>query len=119
MPNEYAVTTNEIMDFLKENMATKNDIKDLQGQVNEIKSTMATKDDIKNMATKDDLGKLRSDMIDYMDKKFFDFRGDLVILARGEDKKLFFLVDLLVKKNVLSEHEAKSLAKLEPFPQSV
>lgn len=94
MTNEYAVTTNEIMDFLKENMATKQELEEK-------------------------LGKLRSDMIDYMDKKFFDQRGDLIMLMRGEDKKLFFLVDLLVKKNVLDESEAKSIARMEPFPQTV
>jgi hypothetical protein len=46
----------EIIDFLKENMATKGDI-----------ANMATKGDIANMATKDDLRELKNEMVEHVD----------------------------------------------------
>ncbi len=48
---EKEITTNELMEFLQENMATKADLKN-----------MATKADIKNMATKDEIESLESKM---------------------------------------------------------
>jgi len=112
MPNEYDVTTNEIMDFLKENMATKDDIKN-----------MATKDDIKDMVTKqyldEKLGKFRSDITDYMDRRLLDLKGDLVVIMKSEDRKLSALIELLVHKSILTTSEAHSIVKMEPFPQRV
>lgn len=60
------ITTNEIMDFLVENMATKADIAQLRSEtkadIAQLRSEMATKDDIRNMATKDDIEDLRTEM---------------------------------------------------------
>ncbi len=99
-------------DDIGERMATKDDLK-----------AFATKDDLKAFATKEDLtseiGKLRSDMIDYIAKENMLLKGDLVVLLRGEDKKLFALIELLVKKSLLSRDEAQQVAKLEPFPQAM
>ena len=52
----------EIVQFIKDNSASKDDIKD-----------MATKDDIKNMATKDDIVRLEAKM----DQGFADIRSEL------------------------------------------
>ena len=38
----------------------------------DITQRMATKDDLKGMATKEDLGKLRSDMINYIVSRMWD-----------------------------------------------
>lgn len=48
---EKEIITNELMEFLQENMVIKNDLKN-----------MVTKDDIKNMATKDDIEALEIKM---------------------------------------------------------
>jgi len=78
---DYGVTTNDIMDFLKENMVTRGEFDErLKGMAtkDDIKN-MATKDDIKNMATKEDLGKLKLDLIDAMSEKSAELRGDIVV----------------------------------------
>ncbi|MBU0531618.1 MAG: hypothetical protein ABIG32_02295 [Candidatus Uhrbacteria bacterium] len=89
------VTTNEIMDFLKDNMMTKEE-----------------------GATKQDLAKLKHDILDSMDEKLADLKGDLTILMRKEDKKVVELINVLKEKEVLSLEEAEKLLALEPFPQS-
>jgi len=71
------------------------------------------------MATKEDLGKLKLDLIDAMSEKNAELRGDLIILMRKEDKKVIHLVELLKKKTILSDAEAKSILTLELFPQLI
>lgn len=54
---------------------------------------------------------------DYLDEKLADLRGDMVVLIRKEDTKLKTLVNILQKKDVVSEDEAKQVFKMEPFSQ--
>ncbi len=75
---KYGVTNDEIMDFLKKNMVTKDE---LTYQV----------------------GKLRSDIIDFIDKKLLDLKGGLVVLMKTENKMLLSLIEILVQKSVLSD----------------
>ena len=86
---------------------------DVAREIGEIRSEMATKDDLTR-----EIGKLRSDMIDYIAKQNMELRGDLVVLMRGEDRKLFTLVEIMVEKNLLSKTDANRVTKLEPFPQT-
>ena len=72
------------------------DISSMKGDIIQIKSVMVTKD--------------------YLDDKLLDLRGDMVVMMRKEDEKVKLLVNLLNKKNVLSDTEAKSIFALEPFP---
>lgn len=90
---KYGVTNDEIMDFLKENMVTKQELDER-------------------------LGRLRSELIDYLDKRLMDLKGDLVVIMKSEDRKLNALIELLVQKSVLTVTEAKTITKLEPFPQA-
>ncbi|OGF30435.1 hypothetical protein A2533_04300 [Candidatus Falkowbacteria bacterium RIFOXYD2_FULL_35_9] len=106
----------------------------MQQQINEIKSTMATKDDIANMATKDDIANMatkddianmatKDDLAnlvtkDYLDEKLADLRGDLVVLTRKEDTKLKRLVNIMTNKNMLSSEEKAEIFALEPFPET-
>lgn len=69
------------------------------------------------MATKEDLGKLKLDLVDAMAEKNAELRGDLVVLMRKEDTKIISLVELLKKKTVITENEAKAILTLEPFPR--
>lgn len=69
-------------------------------------------------ATKQDLAKLKHDILDSMDEKLADLKGDLTILMRKEDKKVVELINVLKEKEVLSLEEAEKLLALEPFPQS-
>jgi len=65
------------------------------------------------------LNKIEATMVtkDYLDDKLADLRGDLVVLMRKEDKKLQTLVDVLLKRKVISEKEKNHILSMEPFPQ--
>jgi hypothetical protein len=86
------VTTDEIMDFLLENMVTKEEM------------------DQK-------LNSLELKLNDAMDDKLLNLKGDLINVVRKEDRKLIELVALLKKKKVLSDDDVRELLALEPFPQ--
>jgi hypothetical protein len=70
----------------------------VEGRLTKIESTMVTKD--------------------YLDEKLSDLKGDLVVLVRKEDRKLASLIDVLIRKSVISTDDAKHILALEPFPQS-
>lgn len=79
----------EVMEFLQEHVATKEDIEELKAQ----------------MVTKD-----------YLDEKLSDLRGDLVVSMRKEDRKVRRLIELLRDKKILGEPEVGELLSMEPFP---
>lgn len=118
------VTTDQIMDFLVENMVTR---KEFDYEFGEIRKVMATKEDLKfeiaeirkEMATKDDLGKHRSEMIDFIDKRLLDLKTDLVLIVKGEDQKLSALIELMKKKELLTAHEAQGLLQMNPLSHAV
>ncbi|MBI4252631.1 hypothetical protein HY623_00395 [Candidatus Uhrbacteria bacterium] len=99
-----SVTTDEIMNFLVDHMVTK---EELRYEVAEIR---------KEMATKSELGKLRSDMIDHMNKNTLQLETTFGTMMRAEDRKVGALINLLADKNVISSQEAGMILKLEPFP---
>ncbi len=70
----------------------------VEGRLNRIEATMVTKD--------------------YLDDKLADMRGDLVVLMRKEDRKLVTLIDVLKKKQLLSDEETRRILTMEPFPQT-
>ncbi len=75
------------------------------------------KDGFDNTATKVELGQLKLDLLDAMDDKLADLKGDLVILMRKGDHKLLRLVEILKGKNILAENEVKEIFTMEPFPK--
>lgn len=101
MSNNNEVTTGEIMEFLQEHMVTKEELKE----------------DLKGFATKEDLRKMQEEILDGVDEKLFNLRGDLVMITRGEDRKIAGLIGLLQNKSIISKKEAQALLMMEPFPQ--
>lgn len=97
---EKETTTNEIMEFLKESMATKEDL------------------DIQAEKFRKDLGLQEHRILDSMDDKLSDLKGDLVVLMRKEDKKVSELISVLRDKQVLTDEEADRLMAMNPFPQA-
>ncbi len=65
------------------------------------------------------LGWVESNMVtkDYLDEKLADLRGDLVVLIRKEDNKVKKLVDILQKRDIISEDESREIFTMEPFAQ--
>src|SRR3990167_8811540 len=110
MSNQNEPTLSEVMGFLQENMVTKDDLKGgLKG--------FATKDDLKEFATKVDLRKMQEEILDGVDRKLFNMKGDLIMVMRGEDQKVVSLIGLLQNKSVITSEEAKHILAMEPFPQ--
>ena len=107
-----AVSTDEIMQYLKEFMVVKEDL-----------AGFATKEDLERFATKEDLtqeiGRLRSDFMDYLDRRLLDLKGDIVVIMKSENRMICDLIALLVSKSLISTTEAQSIIKLQPFPQSL
>ncbi len=108
--NEKEVTTSEIMEYLQG---------DLMGFLQE---HMVTQEEFKALDNKLDglsvkLNQTKFELLDAMDEKIATLKGDLVVLMRGEDKKLSVLVEVLAAKNVLSRDEAQSILAMQPFPQ--
>ncbi|HAL50122.1 MAG: hypothetical protein UU40_C0008G0023 [Candidatus Uhrbacteria bacterium GW2011_GWD2_41_121] len=99
-------TTDEIMEFMRDHMATKEDLKDF-----------VRKSDLEVLATKQDLGALEHRLRDAFDDKLADFKGDLVVLMRKEDTKLCELVEILQNKDVITKEEAGKILGMQPFPQ--
>lgn len=94
------VTTNDIMDFLVEHMATK---EELRYEVSQLR---------KEMATKDDLGKLKSEMIDYIAKQMNELKIDLSTLIRQNDRKVTLLLDILLANKIITPAQAKKVHAL-------
>ena len=88
----------EIIDFLKDNMASKADIANMATK-DDI-ANMATKDDIANMATKDDIKELRNEMIEHVDKFIgLSKKQDVEIAALGHrQNRVETKVDKIVKR---------------------
>jgi len=91
----------EIVSYIKDNAATRTELLELRNElksdITRISATMVTKD--------------------YLDTKLADLRGDLVVLTRKEDTKLKELVEILKKKNVLTDEDVKHILTMEPFAQ--
>ncbi len=114
------VTTDQIMDFLVENMVTRKEfdyeLDGMHGEMSEIKNEMS---EIKKViVTKDDLGKHRSEMINFIDKRLLDLKTDLVVIVKGEDQKLIALIELMKKKELLTHTEAQGLLQMNPLAQA-
>lgn len=55
---------------------------DVESRLNHLESHMATKEDLKGFATKEDLGKMQHNILDGVDRKISDLKGDLVVMMR-------------------------------------
>lgn len=125
---------NTFSTHVESTMATKDDLVAIDSRLTRVESTMATKADLASlearmatkedlaklearMASKDDLAKLEVKMVtkDYLDEKLFNLKGDLIVMLRKEDHKTTAIVELLNKKKVFTNTEAKSILRLEPF----
>ena len=129
MPDK-EVSTNDLMEFLQEHMVTREELDfkfdeklggleiKLLGEIN--KSANTLRGEMKNLGNelRGEINKAKLEVMDGMDDKLANLKGDLTVMMRGEDKKLVTLISLLNTKHVLSDAETSSLLSLQPFPQS-
>ncbi|MBI2485280.1 hypothetical protein HYW18_04010 [Candidatus Uhrbacteria bacterium] len=100
------ITTNELLEFLQENMVTKEDAK-----------SFVTKDDAKSFATKEDLRVMEHRILDHMDDKLADLEGSIVARQRKEDNRFRRLLEGLEKFKVLPKDEIDAVRAIQVFPQ--
>ncbi len=106
MANENT-TTDEIMDFLQDNMVVKGEFNEFREEVNERFEKVG-----RDMRTQ------KLEILDAIDDKLAYLKGDLVIMMRKEDKKVTELIRVLAQKDMLSPEETARLLEIQPFPQS-
>ena len=70
------------------------------------------------MATKEDLRIMEHRILDSMDDKLADLKGDIIVAMRKEDYKVTELIKMLRQKEILNENESRTLLNLQPFPQT-
>ena len=98
----------------------RSDMDEMKTDINGMKTDMnGMKTDMNGM--KADINGIKALMVtkDYLDDKLADLRGDLVILMRKEDTKVTKLIEVLQKKQILNDQEAKDLLGMEPFSRMV
>ena len=100
------VTTNELLEFMQRNMATKTDLHELEERMDKKFDNLDLK-----------FGKFKHEMFDHMDEKMTDLRGDLVVLMRKEDMKMVRLCEMLKEKDILADKEIQEILRMEPFPK--
>jgi len=118
-------TTNEIMEFLQEHMVTKAEFNQLEVKVDGLDLRVGgletrvggLEQKVDGLSQK--INQTKLDLLDALDDKIGNLKGDLVILMRKEDKKVDHLIQLLQQKSVITEQDATTLLEIRPFPQSV
>lgn len=112
------VTTNEIMEFLQEHMVMKDELKQetgtLRQEIGTLRQEMITKSDLSQA-----LNKQKLEILDAVDDKLVNLKGDLISLVRKGDTKVVSLIELLKNKKIITTNEANGLLELEPFPQLI
>jgi len=107
----------EELKSIKDEMATKEDLKAFatKDDVNAIKAVMATKDDLKAFATKDDLKAIKAEMATKDDLKAFATKEDLKAFATKEDLKAFATKDDVnaIKAEMATKEDLKAFATKE------
>ena len=98
--NSFSTRVDERMDVLDgDTKDVNNDISEMRTDLNKVQSQMVTKD--------------------YLDKRVSEMKGESISLVRKEDAKLATTIELLKKKEILSEQEQNVLLRMEPFPKLI
>lgn len=123
MPKEAEFTLKEVAEvvlFIKDNMATPADVERvIDNRVAKIISGMVPGiiNDLVPGIAHPTVNKAKLDLIDHIDRKTAEVRGDLVVISRKLDTKIDLLTDTLANKKVLTKREAVCVKRASPFPQ--
>lgn len=102
----------EMLRTIMTSMATKDDIA-------LIHATMATKEDLKAFATKEDvrsmIGEAKQELKDHTTRECAKVRGDLVSVAHRQDEKINEFVRTAQKCGTISRAHADRLTAINPF----
>ena len=62
------------------------------------------------------VNKAKLEIMDHVDVKIADLRGDIVLLLRKEDRRFLQLIDILYKKKFIDADDIKTMDDLRLFP---
>lgn len=98
MPEEGGVFTTkestELLQYIATNMATRSDVHEI---------------------VKEEIGKARNEIMDYVDKKDREYKGELNLALQKEDKKVDAVISTLNERGVISRQKSEELKNLSPF----
>jgi len=112
------VTTNEIMEFLEENMVTRTEFNDFRKEFYVLKEEAVTqthfkvlKDDVKELSGRVD--HIENQMVtkDYLDDKFAVFGAEIGLRINKQTERHEILVDVLVDKSILQKEDIQKANK--------
>ncbi|MSR85540.1 hypothetical protein EXS71_03870 [Candidatus Uhrbacteria bacterium] len=96
-----------------ERFATKKDLERFATKVD--LERCATKADLDRFATKADIQRIVTK--EYLDDKLADLRGDLILLARKQNRKFESFVEDLAQDGKISHTMADRILSMQPFPK--
>lgn len=109
----------EAINIIKDNAATKDDIKAIRDDL----KSYATKDDLKeslkNYATKTDLKEMELSICDKISNIIGLSRGENIELMRKEDAKTLEIVEILAEKKLIDDSDKKRVISMQPFAKSI
>lgn len=80
-----------------------------------VQENVATKEDLKAYATKEDLGKFKLDMIDHLDRKVEDMSDPWTVRQRKTERKVNKIVDVMEKNRLALPRDIAVLRKIQAF----
>lgn len=114
------VSTNDILEAINASSSeTQKQFDAIQDQIDSLKEQMATKQDIREMATKQDIREFQLHIIDKMSEGFADIEGVTVSRQRKEDQKVNLILDILARHKVAPVEEIEHVRSIRLFPQVV
>ncbi|OGH62211.1 MAG: hypothetical protein A2848_00595 [Candidatus Magasanikbacteria bacterium RIFCSPHIGHO2_01_FULL_50_8] len=122
MPQEVGTFTSEeateLLQHIATNMVTKADVKEVVTEVvTEIVPPMIEKA-IGEMVPPM-INKAKHEIMDYVDKKDREYKGELNLALQKEDKKVDAVIDTLRETEVVGDSKSEQLKNLTPFPVQV
>ncbi len=100
MDNNNTTTTDEILDFLKDNMVTKEEFNQLNAKVEALNTNVST------LPTKS-----------YLDEKMGELKGSVIEKLRKEDAKVEFIISLMRSRKIITDADIEIIKReFEVFP---
>lgn len=100
----------ELLQYIATNMVTKEDVR------------VIIREEVPEMIKKElgkELNKAKHEIMDYVDKKDREYKGELNLKIQKEDRRVDAIISTLRDKKVIDDKKALELKKLSPFPQTI
>ncbi len=113
MPKEGGVFTTkestELLQYIAAKMVTREDVSEIV--------IAAIEEKVPPIVNKI-VGKAKNEIMDYVDKKDREYKGELNLALQKEDKKVDAVIEILSEKKLISKEKSEELKNLTPFPSA-